>query len=83
MTKIRHNFVTETSFIITKFFVMEYENYFRHNFLTDFHKKSVTKFCDDEYCDDANSVTNPSLNMICDGIVTEIFVTILVFSCSE
>ena len=77
MTKIRHNFVTETSFIITEFFVMEYENYFRDNFLIDFRKKSVTKFCDD-----ANSVTNPSLNMICDEIVTEIFVTILVFSCS-
>ena len=45
-------------------------------------KNSVTKFSDDQYCDDENFVTNSSLNMICDGIVMEIFVTILVFSCS-
>ena len=43
---------------------------------------SVTKFINDQYCDDENFVTNPSLNMICDGIVMEISVTILVFSCN-
>ena len=72
--------MTETPSTTTEFFCDE--NYFRHNFFTDFRQKSVTKFSDDQYCDDENSITNPLLNMICDKIVTKISVTILVFSCS-
>ena len=53
------------------------------NFFTEKKKISVTKFSDDQYCDGENSITNPSVYMICDGIVKEIFVTIFVFSCSE
>ena len=45
-------------------------------------KISVTKFSDNQYCEDENSVRNPSLNMICDGIVTKISTSILVFPCS-
>ena len=44
VTEIRHNFLTESPFIVFEFLVTEYN--FVKNFVTEFRQKSVTKICD-------------------------------------